>query len=429
VWSNSPACRACAHGPMHRKRRSGRIAKELDIVLLGTDTAGKVFSEETKTVVLSRHGAGVVSRYRFTPDELMTLRLPGSRKQAVVRLVGQIGGEPGRYVYGLAFVEPDPNFWPMEFPPPESFEPASLCLMLECSLCQSHQNVEQHEIEEDVYSVNGNILRYCESCGTSTPWRKAEDQAEPAPAASPPKKSFEPSAPPFAATSESTPVRFAHASPAPPPQPNFNSSPPKPATRTAKPDFEPSFARSLEPALDAAGPPVAPPPATAAPASSYSAASVISDSAPMAEVKTSPAVVSATAVLQAPEPVTAPARPVARPASKPQDPPARELDANGRPINKRRHLRISVSFSACVRHPEHTDEIVECENVSKGGVCFHSLQQYPLDSLIELAAPFSPGETALFVSAKIKRIETLSGGKVFRYGVEYARSSLPAHSF
>lgn len=74
------------------------------------------------------------------------------------------------------------------------------------------------------------------------------------------------------------------------------------------------------------------------------------------------------------------------------------------------------------------DEIVECENISKGGVCFHSLLQYPLDSLIELAAPFSPGETALFVSAKIKRIETLSGGKVFRYGVEYLRSSTPAHS-
>jgi hypothetical protein len=73
-----------------------------------------------------------------------------------------------------------------------------------------------------------------------------------------------------------------------------------------------------------------------------------------------------------------------------------------------------VSFSACVRHPAHTDEIVLCENVSKGGVCFHSLQPYPLDSLIELAAPFWPGQTALFVSAKIQRTEALSGGQVFR---------------
>jgi len=417
---------------MHRKRRSGRIAKELDIVLLGTDTAGKVFSEETKTVVLSRHGAGVVSRYRLTPDELLTLRLPSSGKQEVVRLVGQIGDEPGRYVYGLAFVEPDPDFWPMEFPAPESFERSSPCLTLECSLCQSLQNVEQHEIEEDVYSVNGNILRYCESCGTSTPWRKAQEEGQRGLVAPPLERSFEPSVPSFRASRDSTPVRFSNASPASPPKPNFRSSAPKPARRTAKPDFElpePSFGATLEPALADARPPGGAAPATVAPVS-YSAASVTSasDFASMAEVETSPAVASATAVL-APEPVTArPARQVARPASTPKDASARELDVNGRPINKRRHVRIRVTFSACVRHPAHTDEIVECENVSKGGVCFHGLQQYPLDSLIELAAPFSPGETALFVSAKIKRIESLPGGKVFRYGVEYVSSSIPAHS-
>src|SRR5580698_8987346 len=122
---------------MQRKRRSGRITKEIPIVLLGTDATGKVFSEETNTVVLSRHGAGVVTRYRFSPDELLTLRLAGSDREAAVRLVGQIGGEPGRYVYGVTFVDPDPHFWPMEFPPPEAFESASLSVVLECSLCQA----------------------------------------------------------------------------------------------------------------------------------------------------------------------------------------------------------------------------------------------------------------------------------------------------
>jgi PilZ domain len=106
----------------------------------------------------------------------------------------------------------------------------------------------------------------------------------------------------------------------------------------------------------------------------------------------------------------------------------RSLDAKGKRVNMRQHVRITVSFSACVRHATHADEVVECENVSKGGVCFHSLQQYPLDSLIEVAAPFSPGETALFVPAKIKRVETLSGGLVFRYGVEYTKLSYSSFS-
>jgi len=84
-----------------------------------------------------------------------------------------------------------------------------------------------------------------------------------------------------------------------------------------------------------------------------------------------------------------------------------------------------VNFSARVRQAGHTDEIVECENVSKGGLCFHSLQKYALNSLMEIAAPYSPGEAALFVHAKIKRIEALSGGLVFRYGLEYMKSPAP----
>ena len=175
---------------MPRKRRSGRIAKELAIVLLGTDATGKVFSEETNTVVLSRHGAGVVTRYRFSPDELLTLRLPGTAKEAAIRLVGQIGGEPGRYVYGVTFVDPDPDFWPMEFPPPDPFEPASQQIALECSMCQARMDIEQGDIEEDVYSVNGNILRYCDECGTSTPWKKVEGKILPGPLARPAKSNF-----------------------------------------------------------------------------------------------------------------------------------------------------------------------------------------------------------------------------------------------
>jgi hypothetical protein len=370
---------------MQRKRRSGRIAKEIAIVLLGTNTTGKVFSENTKTVVLSRHGAGIISRYRFSPDERLTLRLPDSTQEAEIRLVGQIGGEPGRYIYGVAFVDPDPDFWPMEFPPPESFESTGSFIVLECSRCQARENVEQHEIEEDVYSVNEYILRQCAECGTSTPWKKSEGKV---------------------------------LSVGPPPS---ASKPPLHATA-------PSFAMSFEPALAGSRPP-----ASAEPVSSYSGTSTISEFASLSELRladipASSAIASATAVLQAPAPAPA-AGQTARPTVKPQDVRARELDASGRPVNKRRHVRIRVSFSACVRHPAHADEVVECENVSKGGVCFHSLRQYKLDSLIEVAAPFSPGETALFVPARIRRVEALSGSQVFRYGVEYIKSSIPTQSF
>jgi hypothetical protein len=407
---------------MPRKRRSGRIAKELAIVLLGTDATGKVFSEETNTVVLSRHGAGVVTRYRFSPDELLTLRLPGTAKEAAIRLVGQIGGQPGRYVYGVTFVDPDPDFWPMEFPPPDPFEPASTQIALECSMCKTRVEIEQGDIEEDVYSVNGNILRFCVECGTSTPWKKATSEG---PSTSSPIPAKIPSglpAPAPASSSEAARSKVVRTSPPIPIKPTFNSSLQSTPPKTSKPTLPTleahAFAESFEPVLDESGT------RGSIGLSSYSASSATSEFASLSDIQTSAVVASATAVLQETDPATAPSsKQVARPAAKLHDIPAREMDRNGRPVNKRRNVRIRVSFSACVRHPAHADEVVECENVSKGGVCFHSLQQYPLDSFIEVAAPFSPGETALFVPGQIKRVETLSGGLVFRYGVEYTKFS------
>jgi PilZ domain len=407
---------------MPRKRRSGRITKEIPIVLLGTDATGKVFSEETNTVVLSRHGAGVVTRYRFSPDELLTLRLPGTAKEAAIRLVGQIGGEPGRYIYGVTFVDPDPDFWPMEFPPPDPFEPASERIALECSMCQTRVDMEQGDIEEDVYAVNGNILRFCTECGTSTPWKKATSEAPSTSATIAAKISSGVPVPLLAAPSEAPHSKIVPALAARPAKLNFNTPSLKSAPKTSKPTLPPlethASAESFEPVLDESRTPGSIEP------SSYSASSATSEFASLSDIQSSTVVASATAVLQAPEPLGAPpSTKVAHPVAKLQDIPVREMDRNGRPVNKRRNVRIRVSFSACVRHPAHADEVVECENVSKGGVCFHSLQQYPLDSFIEVAAPFSPGEAALFVPGQIKRVEPLSGGLVFRYGVEYTKFS------
>jgi hypothetical protein len=99
-------------------RRSGRIAKEIRIVLMGTDTTGRVFSEETHTVVLSRHGAGILSRHRLAPDETLTMRFLGGAAEAGIRLVGELGQDTRGHTYGVAFLDPDIDFWELKFPPP-----------------------------------------------------------------------------------------------------------------------------------------------------------------------------------------------------------------------------------------------------------------------------------------------------------------------
>jgi len=327
-------------------------------VLLGTDTAGKVFAEQTKTVVLSRHGAGVISKYRFAPDEVLTLRLAGSAKEAEVRLVGQIGGEPGRYVHGLAFVDPDLDFWPMEFPAPQPFEPVQQQLSLECTICHARQAVEHSEIEEDVYSVNGSVLRFCPTCGTSTPWTKAVGQA---------------------ASAE---------------------------IRKAQPEEQPRLG-----AAELSG---------SYRASSSSPASTPSTTYSATALETIPtAVAEATAFEEVAEQheVAADSSP-----SISVDRTRRATDAQGRPANRRKHMRVRVNFSGCVREPLGASDVVECTNISKGGLCFHSRKRYPVGSTIEIAAPFAPGTPTLFVPATIKRVEPIGEGQFFRYGVAYLDS-------
>ena len=111
---------------MAHVRRSGRISRQVPIILLGTDTAGRVFSEETHTLVLSLHGAGIRSRNKFAPDEVLTMRLADSGRETDIRLVGRLGRGN---VFGITFCDPNLDFWQIEFPPRRSLSrvsPASI---------------------------------------------------------------------------------------------------------------------------------------------------------------------------------------------------------------------------------------------------------------------------------------------------------------
>lgn len=86
--------------------------------------------------------------------------------------------------------------------------------------------------------------------------------------------------------------------------------------------------------------------------------------------------------------------------------------------NQRRQVRINVKMRACIRHPGFGDELVEVENVSRGGLCFVSPKRYLNGSSVEVALPFEPGAANVFVPARVVR----SGGSARgnqRYGVSY----------
>ena len=270
---------------------------------------GKTFSEQTKTVLLSRHGAGIVSEYALSAEQELILRRLDTEKEAVVRVVGNLGANGKTYTYGVAFLNPDSDLWGIKFPSMTDAEKAASRVLLQCSGCKTQEMVQQSDLESDVYLVNEGIVRTCRSCGSSTFWRRAIDDGggEPAPLEIEPREVEE----------RAEPVEV------------LAAAPPEP------------------------------------------------------------------------EPAMQPAAPIE---------------------NKRKHVRTKVSFKACIRSQALGDDVVTCEDMSRGGLRFKSRKEYVPETEVEVAVPYSPGTQSIFVRAKIVHVTELKQERRFRCGICYVKS-------
>jgi len=173
-----------------KRRRSGRLSQEIPIILIGSDAEGTVFSEETKTVVLSRHGAGIVSYHKLVAEQEVTLRVKATNREVEVRVVGEIAQEEGRHTYGVAFVNERLEFWDVEFPAaPAWSEDRPSVLTLECGGCQGVVDVLNGDFEYDICAIHGGLPRFCDECGFLTVWRRPTGlAARPRPIQEPPER-------------------------------------------------------------------------------------------------------------------------------------------------------------------------------------------------------------------------------------------------
>lgn len=321
-------------------RRSSRIPKELAILLTGSDMDGKGFSEMTKTVLLSRHGAGILSAYKLSAEQEIIIRYLDTNKEAIVRVVGGIGSEGETYTYGVAFVDPATiDFWGIDFAPISEKEKNARRVLLECGSCKQRELVDHTDVESDVLIINEGIVRYCKPCGDSTLWRRSSEVPE------------------------------------------------------------------EQPVLVAAGRESIP---SSAEASGVATSPVSSSSpAPLAPLS---AALSAT-------PVVSPAAQSTSDYGTPERKAAAPLD------NRRKHPRTKVSYKACIRRSGFAEEIVTCEDMSKGGICFKSRKQYFPRTSIEVAVPYAPGGNAIFVPAEIAWVVEITKDKLYKCGVAYRLTS------
>lgn len=265
-------------------RRSERIPKQVAILLIGTDAQGKSFMEETKTVLLSRHGASVISAHKLAIQQELLIVQRERDSETPVRVVGQVGANGNFYIYGVAFLETDIDFWGIDFAPAPEATTSDLCPVLECGVCGTRESAGPGELETGMYESRDGALRYCERCGSPTSWK---------------------------------------------------------------------FALTKNP--EQSGLPVS----------------------------------------EAPRPA------VERPLR-----------------NRRRHLRAKAGFSVLVRVRGQA-EVVFCENISLGGLCFQSSHRYVEKARVEVAAAHSSGTTCILVPAEIVYVQEVPEKNTFRYGAQY----------
>jgi len=373
-------------------RSSGRIPKEIPILLIGSDLDGKVFSEPTSTVLLSLHGAGVLSRHKLCAEQEMILRCPDLNKEAEIRIVGQLGSQQGVHTYGVAFVDPNLKFWDVDFPSLSPVEMERGLLSLVCSSCKALEKIDDTGIEADICATGEGVLRFCKRCGTSTLWKPAQPQS----------------------LSAVSPESLSPAGGAQ--MPLFPSSPPPvPAPAPAALPVASALLPAPAPPLPASSP--VPPPASSPPPAPVAAVPQASFYASVRPLPQTAAPSQSTVYPAGPDLV------VERLGAVLTLPPPPEPDTPR--VNRRKHARVKVSYSACVRHPERGDDIVTCEDMSRGGLRFKSRKSYYERSLIEVAVPYTPGQASLFVPAQIVFTQELPEQQLFRYGVAYLQLPKP----
>jgi PilZ domain len=101
------------------------------------------------------------------------------------------------------------------------------------------------------------------------------------------------------------------------------------------------------------------------------------------------------------------------------DPP---VAVSVREADRRLHRRVKVNYCACIRSKAFKDDIVNCIDMSRGGVGFKTKNHYLLDAEIRIAVPYSresPDAPAIFVDAKIATRVVMPDNNFFRCGVAF----------
>ncbi|HKW58086.1 MAG TPA: PilZ domain-containing protein [Candidatus Acidoferrum sp.] len=98
-------------------RRSQRVCLSVPIQVVRSEPGKPQTTEETRTLVVSAHGALFVLQMAVRAGELLILKHQKTQEQLVCRVVNFTPDQSGTFEVGVEFEHPAPKFWRIAFPP------------------------------------------------------------------------------------------------------------------------------------------------------------------------------------------------------------------------------------------------------------------------------------------------------------------------
>jgi hypothetical protein len=119
IFPPTPDPRLSRTGPSQNPvaRRSLRVAIDMPVEVVAQSLDGETFRQDTRTTVVGAHGALLVlaTTTEIKPFLLLINKKTGGEAQCRVAYQKRI--ESGKFELGIEFVDPQPRFWRIAFPP------------------------------------------------------------------------------------------------------------------------------------------------------------------------------------------------------------------------------------------------------------------------------------------------------------------------
>ena len=98
-------------------RRSQRVCLSVPVTVSRQGLGGNVASEDSRTLIVSAHGALLVLSLTVENGQEVTLKHPKTQEELACRVVYLGPDQAGRREVGVEFEKPAPRFWRIAFPP------------------------------------------------------------------------------------------------------------------------------------------------------------------------------------------------------------------------------------------------------------------------------------------------------------------------